>query len=356
MRIAIIGLPTSGKTTLFDALTGRKEEPGSYAAPGSVQVGVVHVDDGRLDVIAGVVKPKKVTKAALEFVDIGGLFSGEKPSPEAVEAMRGADGFLTVVRAFQSDAVPHRKGSVDAKRDLEEIDADLFIADLDIIERTIERLSASVKKPTPTQDEERTLLALLQRCREQLDTVGALDRLKLSANEDKAIRGFQFLTQKPALLLANIGEDHLGDETAAVAALGDRREPVLAVCAGMEKDLLELDPEERQPFLDDLGLEGLSDQKIVQAVLEAVDLITFFTAGDKETRAWLIPRGTTAVEAAGKVHTDIARGFIRAEVLLVDDLQQYGSWKDTRAHGKERLEGKDYVVQDGDIIHIRFSV
>ncbi len=356
MRIAIIGLPVSGTTTLFDTLTGVHEQPGAYAAPGSVHHGMVSVADERLDFLADILRPKKVTQAQVEFMDLAGLFAGEKASPDVVEAVRGADGLVKVVRAFESAAAPHLKGSVDPRRDLVEIDAELFIVDLDIIERRIERLRDSVKRPTPKQQEEKAELALLERCREQLDTVGALDRLDLSDEEAKALRGFTFLTQKRALVVLNIGESQLGDESAAVAALGDYHEPVVAVCAEIEKELLELDEDERGPFLEDLGLTELSGQKVVHAALDALDTITFFTANEKELRAWLIPRGATAVEAAGKVHTDLSRGFIRAEVTPAEELRAHGSTKEVRAHGKERLEGKDYVVQDGDLLQIRFSV
>jgi hypothetical protein len=356
MRVAIIGLPMSGKTTLFDALTGRHVQPGAFAAPGSVQLGAVPVADERVDFLAGLLKPKRVTQAQVEFMDLGGLFTGEKPSPDAVEAVRGAGGLVKVVRAFASDAVPHAKGSVDPRRDLEEIEADLFVVDLDIIERRIEKLHASVKKPTPKVQEEKAELALLERCREQLDAAGSLDRVKLSEDDRKALRGFTFLTLKRGLVVLNIGEGQLGKEAAAVPALGPARDPVVAVCAEIEKELLELEPEERGPFLADLGLADLSVQKVVHRTLEALDLITFFTANEKELRAWLVPRGATAVEAAGHVHTDLARGFIRAEVTPVEVLRAFGSVKEVRAHGKERLEGKDYVVQDGDLIQVRFSV
>jgi len=355
MRIAIIGLPASGKTTLFDAITGRRDEPGAYAAPGSLHVGAAQVADERVGFLADILKPKKHTYASLEFVDIGGLFTGEKANPDAVVAMREADALVKVVRAFEKESLPHHKGSVDPRRDLEEIDAELFVTDLDIMERRIRALRQSVKKPTPKQDEEKAELALLERCREQLDAAGALDKLELSDDERKMLGGFAFLTQKAAVVVLNVGEGQIGDDS-AVAQLGERGEPVVALCADIEKELLGLAPDEREPFLEDLGLSGLSAQKVVAATLEALRLITFFTSNEKELRAWLIPRGTTAVDAAGKIHTDLARGFIRAEVVACDDVRELGSWKELRAKGKMRLEGKDYVVQDGDIIQIRFSV
>jgi len=355
MQVAIIGLPTSGKTTLFDAITGRHDEPGAYAAPGSVQVGVVHVADERVDVIFELTKPKKCTYASLEFLDIAGLFTGDKPDPEAVRAMRYSDGLVKVVRAFESPSVAHAKGSIDPRRDLEEIESDLFVADLDIIERNIENLQQSVRKPTPRQDDERARLALLERCREEIDAVGALGKLHLTEEERKVLGSYAFLTQKPSMVVLNTDDSQIGDRSAA-AVLGEHREPVVAVCAAIEKEILELDPDERGPFLEDLGLGELSGQKVVAACLEALGLISFFTVGNRELRAWLIPRGTTAVEAAGKIHTDIARGFIRAEVVLYDDFRALGSWKELRAKGKIGLEGKDYVVQDGDIINVRFSV
>jgi GTP-binding protein YchF len=312
--------------------------------------------DGRVDHLAAILQPKKHTYASLEFVDIGGLFAGEKPSAEAAAAMREADALVKVVRAFASDAVPHRRGSVEPTRDLAEIDGDLFVTDLDIIERRIETLRHDVKRPTPKQEEEKAELALLERCRAQLDQVGALDRLELSDEERKALRGYTFLTQKPAVVALNLGEGQIGEEAALAAVLGGRREPVLALCADMEKELLALDPEERKPFMDDLGIAELRAPKVVEATLEAIGLIAFFTANEKELRAWLVPRGANAVEAAGRVHTDLARGFIRAEVVAANDLLALGSLKEVKAHGKLRLEGKDYIVQDGDLLQIRFSV
>jgi hypothetical protein len=355
MRIAIIGLPGSGKTTLFDAVTGRRDEPGAYAAPGSLHVGVVAVHDERVDFLAGVLKPKKHTYASVEFVDLGGLFTGEKANPDSVAAMRESRALLKVVRAFESAAVPHRRGSVDPRRDLEEMAGDLFVTDLDIIERRMETLRHDVKRPTPKQEEERAELALLERCRAQLDGVGALDRLTLADDERKMLSGFAFLTQKPAVVVLNVGEGQIGDASVA-AQLGQRREEVMALCADMERELLRMEPEERAPFMQDLGIAELSAKKIVDASLRALDLISFFTANEKELRAWLVRRGTTAVEAAGEIHTDLARGFIRAEVIAAEDLRALGSVKEARAKGKVKLEGKDYVVQDGDILQIRFSV
>lgn len=349
MRIAIIGLPQSGKTTLFDAVTGRRDEPGGYAAPGSVHIAVVPVPDKRVEALAAILQPKKATHATLEFVDIGGLFTGEKPNPDSVAAMRQADALVKVVRAFQSDAVPHPKGSVDPRRDLAEIDGELFVTDLDILERRIEALRHSVRHPTPKQEEEKAELALLERCREQLDAAGALERLDLRDEERKALRGYAFLTQKPAVVVANVGEAQIGKPPPLPP-------PALALCADIEKELLALEPEERKPFMDDLGLAELGARKVVAAVLEAMKLLTFFTANEKELRAWLLPRGATALEAAGHIHSDLARGFIRAEVVAADELCRFGSLKEAKAHGRLRLEGKDYAVQDGDLLQIRFSV
>ena len=355
MRAAIIGLPSSGKTTVFDLLTGRRDEPGAFAAPGTVHVGVATVADERVDRLGDILQPRKRTPAHLEFVDLAGLFTGQKANPEAVAAMREADALVKVIRAFDSPAVPHPKGSVDPGRDLDEIHSELFITDLDIIERRIEALRQSVKKPTPRQEEEKVELALLERCREQLEVVGSLDRLDLSDDERKRLSGFAFLTQKPSVIVLNIGEGQLGEANPA-AVLGERSEPVVALAAELEKELIALEPQERKPFLEDYGLAELSDQKVVAATVRALGLITFFTANEKELRAWLIPEGSTAIEAAGRIHTDLARGFIRAEVVAASELIQAGSMKDLRAKGRVRLEGRDYIVQDGDLLQIRFSV
>lgn len=351
MRMAIIGLPASGKTTLFDAITGRRDEPGGYAAPGSTQLGVVHFLDPRVDAIAKLVQPKKITYALIEYIDLAGLFATPEVDPDSAQALRDGDGLVKVARAFENPAVP---GTIDPRRDLDEINADLFVVDLGIIERRIERLELSVKKPTPRQEAEKAELDLLERCRKDLDAVGAMARLTLSEDEWKTLRGFRFLTEKPGVIVANISESQIGDESAA-ASLGERHEPIVPICAKTEKELLELDPDDRGPFLADLGLTELSAQKLVRASLQALDLISFFTAGEKELRAWLIPRGTPAVEAAGKIHTDLQRGFVRAEVIAGDDFVPFGGWKDCKNKGKERLEGKDYLVQDGDVINIRFT-
>ncbi len=355
MRIAIIGLPQSGKTTLFDLVTGRQEEPGAYAAPGSLVVGVAHVLDPRVTAISELMKPKKTTYAGIEFVDLAGLFATERPNAESAEALRDADGLLKVLRAFDDPNVPPYKGVVDPRRDLEEIGADLFIADFDILERRIEKLQVNVKKPTPRQEAEKIELALLERCDAHLHAAGALDGLSPTEEEEKTLNCFRFLSQKPSAIVVNVGEGQIGDE-AAIAPFRERREPVLGVAAATEKELLTLEPGEREPFLQDLGLTELSGQKVVQAILTALDHITFFTAGDKELRAWLIPRGTSAVGAAYYVHTDIARGFIRAEVIAAADFIALHGWKECKAKGKEHLESKDYVVQDGDVINVRFSV
>jgi GTP-binding protein YchF len=352
MRIALIGLPQSGKTSLFDALTGRHDEPGGYAAPGSTHLGVAHIVDPRADAVAELLQPKKTTYASLEFVDIAGLFAGEKAPPGAVDAMRDTDGLMKVIRAFPDETVPHPRGSLDPKRDLAEIEGDILITDLDIAERSIETLERSVHKPTPRQEEDKERLAILRRCHEQLEGPGRLD---LSPDEERVVRSYSFLTRKPALTILNIGDGQIGDD-AATDALGEVQGIVLPVCAAMERELLDLDPGDRAEFLDDLGLEELSGQKIVQACLETLGLITFFTASEKEVRAWLIPQGSTALEAAGRIHSDIARGFIRAEVALCDEFLECGSWRELHAQGRSRLEGKEYIVQNGDIIHVRFNV
>ena len=206
------------------------------------------------------------------------------------------------------------------------------------------------------QADDKAELALLEHCREQLDQVGALDHLEPTGDEAKLLGSFAFLTQKPSLTVANIGEGQLGDEAAVTAPLAGPRRAAIAIAAEIERELLDLDADERELFMGEYGLAELRSPRLVGAALEALDLITFYTGGDKDTRAWLIPRGTTAVGAAGEVHTDIARGFIRAEVAAIDDLRVHGSYRELRAHGKERLEGKDYVVQAGDVINVRFSV
>jgi len=352
MKVAVLGLPASGKTTVFNLLTGMTQPTGQFVATEAAVTGVAAVKDPRLEFLRKIQNPEKCTPAALEFVDTAGLLADERIKGESrlLADIRECDGILKVVRAFKSQAVPHPEGSVNPQRDLELIDTKLLLADLEIAERRIEKLEVSARKPTPQQEQEKRELALLKRCRDVVNAGGQIRDVHLHPEEERVLRGFCFLTQKPAVVVLNIGEDALKEMTAVRSEA-----PVLALCAKLEVELAQLAEEERGDFMKDLGLDRLHRDAVVRLCYEALGLITFYTVVGKELRAWSLRKGATAVEAAGRIHSDMAKGFVKAEVVHFPDLESLGSMKEVRAHGKFHLEGKDYVVSDGDIITFKFT-
>jgi len=356
MKVGIVGLPYSGKTTLFEALTGAhgvaaEHSPGAHLA-------TVAVPDERLDFLARALSPRKVTPAHVDFVDVAGVSSerGREHNTAVLSALREVDGLLHVVRFFDwPSAPPHPRGSLDPARDASEMQAELILADLDIVERRIEKLRKQVVKPTPSQEHDRKELALMERLREALEAGRRVGEVDLSAEEAGMLRSFRLLSEKPILPVLNVHEDEIGSEASRTAArsLGP---DAIVVSARIEKEIAELDPAERGEFLEGMGLDEPADRRVIPACYRALGLRSFFTVVSDDLRAWTIQAGDTALTAAGKIHSDIARGFIRAEVVSFDDFRESGSMKEARTRGKARLEGKDYVVQDGDIITFRFKV
>jgi len=356
MKLGIVGLPASGKTTLFDALTGESKPTGQFGAGSAVpNVAVVSVPDERMKVLQQMFGPKKEVYATIEYWDIVGIFDPnahvEHGALDPMSELRRMDGVLEVVRAFEDPNVPHPADSVDPERDARTLASELMLADLDIIERRIEKLEKTASHPSPTQQAEREELDLLARCRHCLENEEPINALHLSAPQQKMLSSFQFVTQKPSLLVWNIDENQLD-------ASEQDREPnaPLLICAKLEMELMALDEADREEFAHEMGLRQPAASRIVQASYRAMNLASFFTIGDDEIRAWTIPENASAVEAAGKVHTDMARGFIRAEVVAFDDLAEAGSMQEAQHRGKVRLEGKEYPVRDGDVIRFRFSV
>ena len=357
MKIGLVGLPKSGKTTLFNLLTGSSVATSRYdAGRAELHTGVARVPDPRVDRLAELFKPRKTTLATFEVVDLAGIDKGDRSGLEAKE-FRNADALLHVVRAFPDDA----RGAADPRRDILDLELTLVLADLEVVERRLERLAASIKKQR--KDVEVLEQELLVRLKTALEAETPLRAVALTADEARLVRGFTFLSQKPILHLVNIEEEAIAEGGRAtgrygladVAARPQTR--VGWVSAVIEAEIARLEGDAQQAFLADLGLSEPAINRVLRECFALLGLISFFTTGEDEVRAWPIPAGTRAQDAAGTVRSDIARGFIRAEVNGYDELvAAAGSFADLRARGLLRLEGKDYVVLDGEICHFRFNV
>jgi GTP-binding protein YchF len=366
MQIAIVGLAGSGKTTVFNTLTRGHAETGGYGGV-TLNVGVVKVPDDRLDRLAEIFKPKKIVQADVTYADLPapppsseGHIGTEELPPDHLARLRDSDALLHVVRAFEDASNPHPDGSVDPARDIERLDLEFLLADLSMAERRLERLKTSGRHGTPAEREaaEREEI-VLQRIHAGLQAGTPIRDLELDPDEEKAIRGFRFLTQKPVLVLLNVGEGDLAQAPELVAGIAaaypHRHAMVDSLSAKIEMELGELEPDEAAVFMDELGIAESGLDRVIALSYRLLGLVSFLTAGPDEVRAWPIPDGSTAVDAAGAIHTDLARGFIRAETVPYDDLVSLGSMAEARKRGKLRSEGKTYRVRDGDVVEILFS-
>lgn len=351
MRVVIVGMPFSGKSTLFSAITGA---PLDAAHAAEERLASVKAPDARLDFLEEVFKPRKRTEATMEFVDLPGAGDAENAGlTKHLPSLRQADALLIVVRGFENAAAPAFRGRVDAAADLRLIREEMQVADFVICENRIERLEAAIKKPTKDRDKQKAELDLLHKCRAALEEGQPLSDIIQSAEDQKTVRSFGFLTQKESVVAVNVNESAASKEPPLKDPLA--RETI-AVCASIEAEIMGVEEADRPAFMEEWGIDSLARDRIVRASFDALGMISFLTAGEQEVRAWPIPRGFTAVEAAGKIHSDLARGFIRAETVAFDDLKKTGSMRDAKAQNMVRQEPKHYVVQDGDIMTIKFNV
>ena len=365
MKLGIVGLPNVGKSTLFNSLTKAGAESANYPfCTIDPNVGIVAVPDERLKLLGDMYQSKKVTPAVIEFVDIAGLVKGaskgEGLGNQFLSNIREVDAIVHVVRCFEDPNVIHVDGSVDPMRDIETINLELIFSDLEILERRIAKTAKAARMDKPLEKE----LALQEKMKAHLET-GKLARSFVTEDEDELawLAEYNLLTYKPVIFAANVAEDDLADDGASNPGVAKVREfaakegsEVFVICAQIEQEIAELDDDEKAMFLEDLGLKESGLDKLIRASYKLLGLISYLTAGEDETRAWTIKIGTKAPQAAGKIHTDFERGFIKAEVVNYKDLLEQGSLAAAREKGLVGMEGKDYVVKDGDVILFRFNV
>ena len=363
MKVGIIGLPQAGATTVFNALTGAHGDTSAGHRAGETRAGVIHVPDTRLEFISRMFEPKKTTLATIEVEDCAGALGhigtpGQAGSAGAIAELRAQTALLAVLRAFDNPAVPHALGSIDPMRDLARIEEELLLADLGIVENRTETVRGALERPMPGKEKAplQEEMDLLEQCHGAIEQQRGIRSLGMNAAQEKILRSYSFLTLKPLIVVLNVGEADIGKSAQDIAHVAQPGEwEALVMCARLEMEIMELDEQDRGEFMADAGLAAPAAGSIVRECFRALGLRTFFTYGPVECRAWTVRAGETALDAAAEVHTDLAQGFIRAEVVAFNDLEKHGSMREVKAAGRFRLEGKDYEVQDGDIIIIRHS-
>jgi GTP-binding protein YchF len=355
MQLGILGLQKAGKTTLFNTLTASHEATGKFLASEATHLGVAKVPDPRLAALRDLFHPKKYTPATVEYVDIPGITKGEGAESLDLAKLKTVDALLHVVRAFEDAEIPHPDGSVDPLRDVHTIDLELILADHTLIERRLERLEKAAKRGT-SAEEEREKRLLKELVLPALEAERPVRSLTLEPDDERLLRGYQLLTAKPMLVVLNVGEGEVATARPGDFGIDVAKTPAIVVSAPIEEEISRLSAEEQEEFLGDLGLAEPSLDRVLRASFELLGRIAFFTVGEDEVRAWTIRRGIHAKEAAGSIHSDIERGFIRAEVVACQALLEHKTLAHCRDKGLLRLEGKEYVVLDGDVINFRFNV
>jgi len=361
VKIAIIGLANSGKTTIFNALTGQNLETTVYPTMSAEpHMGVVKVPDVRIDRLGEIYRPKKITFATVEYIDYMGLTKGDMDQNRKVfDLIKDADAIVHVVRGFTDETVVHPLESLDDRRDAETLELEMIFGDLELVEKRLQRMDEGMKRgKKPDETEKRVLL----KCKDVLEQEKPLRDIEFSEEEEKSMRHLQFMSIKPEVIALNISEADLNSEGASQqmtelqSFYRGRQVKVISLCGKIEMELAQLSADEARVFLDDLGIEEPALNKLIHVSYDLLGLISFLTCGEDEVRAWTISRGMNAQHAAGKIHSDIERGFIRAEVVSYDDFIAQGGMSGAREKGQLRLEGKTYEVRDGDIINFRFNV
>ena len=360
LRAALIGFSSSGKTTLFQLMTSARDAPRGRS---DVNIGISKVPDARLDALTAMYNPRKRAPATIEFTDMAVPARAGAQALVDVAGYKNADALVHVIRAFRDPAVAHPSGSIDPARDARAMEDELLLADLGVAERRLERIEKDLKKARSTElEHERDLV---HRCRQALEEGRPLRALELAGEDNKRLRGFQFLSAKPLLLVINLDEADVAGAGASVERAADRAgvtgflqhaaTRAVALCTTIELEIAQLEGADATAFLADLGLTESGLDRVIRASYDLLGYMSFFTVGEDECRAWSIARGTPAQAAAGEIHSDIQRGFIRAEVVAYERLMARGSMASCREHGEVRLEGKEYIVRDGDIINFRFA-
>ncbi|HUD72374.1 MAG TPA: redox-regulated ATPase YchF [Dongiaceae bacterium] len=360
MKFGLLGFPKVGKTSLFNILTGAGVAVDKYGGRGQTNVGVAKVIDPRIDRLAVLYKPKKVTYAHFDLVDVLGVAKGEAAQSAPLAEMRNVDAIAHVVRAFHDPDIVHGEGSIDPARDVASMEMEMLLADLEVAQRRLERLELNLKKMKNKDDEME--LPIVRRCLEALEKETPIREIDLRPEEFRRIRGYAFLTAKPLLIIANLDEKAAASVASVAADLGlaERaarpKTAVAGLSAKVEEEISRLEPDDARAFLADLGLTEPARDRVLRAAFGLLGLIQFLTAGEDECRGWPVASGTKAPQAAGAIHSDIERGFIRAEVVAFEDLIASGSLAAAREKALLRSEGRDYVVKDGDVINFRFNV
>ncbi len=369
MKLAVTGLSNSGKTTVFNALTGQNIETTIYpTVSGEPTFGVVKVPDSRVDKLAGIYKPRKIAYATVEYIDYIGLTKGDvEQNRKVFDLIKDADAIVHVVRAFEDESISHPMNEVNPPKDVETVELEFIFGDLEFVEKRLSRMEEGSKRGKKPDEREKKLLL---KCKEALEKEIPLRNVAFDEEEGRAMKPLQFISIKPEVIVLNVGENDLNTDRAKNIENEVRgyfedknkhssrtaRHASLSLCGKIEMELAQLSPDEAKAFLDDLGIQEPALNKLIHVSYDLLGLISFLTVGEDEVRAWTITKGTTAHKAAGKIHSDIERGFIRAEVVHYDDFISSGSMHAAREKGLLRLEGKTYEVRDGDIINFRFNV